>query len=33
MYPRKYMKSDQFLHERIREDAARLDKRWNALKE
>ena len=33
MYPRKYMKSDQLLHERIREDAARLDMRWNALKE
>ena len=28
MYPRKYMKSDQVLRERIREDAARLDKLW-----
>jgi hypothetical protein len=28
MYPRKYMKSDQLLRERIRDDAARLDKLW-----
>ena len=28
MYPRKYIKSDQLLRERIREDAARLDKLW-----
>jgi hypothetical protein len=28
MYPRKYMKSDQVLRERIRDDAARLDKLW-----
>ena len=28
MYPRKYIKSDQVLRERIREDAARLDKLW-----
>jgi hypothetical protein len=29
MYPRKYIKSDQLLRERIREDAARLDMLWN----
>jgi hypothetical protein len=28
MYPRKYIKSDQLLRERIREDAGRLDKLW-----
>jgi hypothetical protein len=27
-YPRKYIKSDQLLRERIKEDAARLDKLW-----
>ncbi len=31
MYPRKYIKSDQLLRERIREDAARLDKLWKVL--
>jgi hypothetical protein len=30
MYPRKYIKSDQLLRERIREDSARLDKLWKA---
>lgn len=33
MYPRKYMKSDQLLRERISEDAARLDKLWKVSKE
>jgi hypothetical protein len=28
MYPRKYIKSEQVLRERMREDAARLDKLW-----
>lgn len=28
MYPRKYIKSEQVLRERLREDAARLDKLW-----
>jgi hypothetical protein len=31
MYPRKYIKSDQLLRERIREDAGRLDKLWKVL--
>jgi hypothetical protein len=33
MYPRKYMKSDQLLRERIRDDAARLDKLWKVPKD
>ena len=28
MYPRKYIKSEQVLRERLREDAERLDKLW-----
>ena len=32
MYPRKYIKSDQLLRERIRDDAARLDKLWKVAR-
>jgi hypothetical protein len=28
MYPRKYIKSEQVLRERLREDSARLDELW-----
>lgn len=28
LYPRKYIKSEQILRERVREDSARLDKLW-----